>query len=75
MLTLKTDKNNQILDAYQYTLEWTESVASDLYRSTAKNVMWSNNLNIQSLQLTKTDPAEDGEKKTLEEEGILQLNK
>ena len=76
VLTLKTDKNNQILEAYQYTLEWTESVASDLYRSTAKNVMWSNNnLDIHLLKLTKSDPAEDGGKKILEEEGILQLNK
>lgn len=37
ILIIKTDKDNKIIDAFQYTLEWGEyPLQSDLFRSTIK---------------------------------------
>ncbi|MFN7116311.1 MAG: alpha/beta hydrolase [Saprospiraceae bacterium] len=75
VLLIKTDANNNIVDALQYTLEWTEELSADLYRSTAKNVKLTDSLDIRLLQLTRDYDTESDESNLLEENGILQFNK
>ena len=64
-MIIKTDSKNQIIDAYQYTLEWSEPpFQNDVYKSTAKNLSLTNNLQLNTLKLTKTyDGWKEKEKK------------
>lgn len=71
VLTLKTDAKNQIVDAYQYTLEWTDTPTIDLFRNTAKNITLENNLNTAALRLIRQDSLE-GAPQLLPENGVLQ---
>ena len=72
ILIVKTNSQNIILDAFQYTLEWAEPPMSyDLYRSNIKNQKLTNRLSIRKLRLNKK---EDGEKaEFLDEDGLLFL--
>jgi hypothetical protein len=55
ILIIKTDESDQILDAYQYTLEWAEPPCQyDLYKMTDKNLKLTDNMNINSLKLKRT---------------------
>lgn len=73
ILIAKTDSNNKILDAYQYTLEWTDVPSADLFKSTAKNIILENNLDIHKLRFIRTDSLE-GISPQLQEKGVLQFN-
>jgi hypothetical protein len=56
ILIIKTDNENKIIDAFQYTLEWAEPpLQFDLYRSNIKNVTLINDLDISSLRLTRKE--------------------
>ncbi|MBI9101646.1 MAG: hypothetical protein JEY99_04485 [Spirochaetales bacterium] len=51
LLAIKTDSDNNIEEAYQYTLEWTNSPSLDLYHSEGVNLKLDKNLNIRDLNL------------------------
>ena len=56
ILIIKTDNENKIIDAYQYTLEWAEPpLQFDLYKSDTKNATLTNGLDISALKLTRKD--------------------
>lgn len=56
ILIIKTDNENKIIDAYQYTLEWAEPpLQFDLYKSDIKNLTLKTDLDISSLKLTRKD--------------------
>lgn len=56
ILIVKTDNENKILDAYQYTLEWAEPpLQFDLYKSDNKNLILTNDLDISTLKLMRKD--------------------
>lgn len=74
LLTLKTDAKGKILDAYHYTLEWSEPPASsDLFKSSVKNIIIKNNLSIQLLNFTRTAYLQDFDTNRLEDKGVLKL--
>jgi hypothetical protein len=51
LIILKTDTLNHIIEAYQYTLEWSEEpFTTDLYKATAKNLILTNHLKIDKLR-------------------------
>ena len=56
ILIIKTDNENKIIDAYQYTLEWAEPpLQFDLYKSDIQNIILKNDLDIHALKLTRKD--------------------
>ncbi len=56
ILIIKTDGENKIIDAYQYTLEWAEPpLQFDLYKSDVKNLILKNDLDLSALKLTRKD--------------------
>ncbi|HEV8506060.1 MAG TPA: hypothetical protein VGQ53_11690 [Chitinophagaceae bacterium] len=73
ILIIKTDKNNIILDAFQYTLEWAERpLQYDLFKSSAKGVVLTNNLDINHLIFKRTySLRKDSE--NLNEKGTIKL--
>jgi hypothetical protein len=74
ILIIKTDSKNQIIDAYQYTLEWSEpDFQIDVYKSTAKNLTLTDNLQLNALKLNRTYDLWDEKDKTLNENGIIRL--
>lgn len=55
ILIIKTNNENQIIDAYQYTLEWAEPpLQYDVFKLSAKNLLLSDNLKIENLKLIRT---------------------
>ncbi len=73
ILIIKTDDKNKILDAYQYTLEWAEPpLQYDLFKSSAKDLTLSDNMDITMLRFLRTDYW-DEYNKVLKEGGILKL--
>lgn len=73
ILIIKTDKENKILDAYQYTLEWSEPpLQFDLYKSTAENLILKNDLDISSLKLIRTQYWNDKDR-FQKESGLIKL--
>jgi hypothetical protein len=55
ILIIKTDNDNKIIDAYQYTLEWADPpLQFDLYKSDIKNLTLKTDLDISALKLTRT---------------------
>ncbi len=46
VLIVKTNKQNKIIDAYQYTLEWADVPDADLYESTCKERYLTDNMPI-----------------------------
>ncbi|MEZ0611671.1 hypothetical protein ACAW74_24385 [Fibrella sp. WM1] len=55
LLILKTDAEDAICDAYQYTIEWAEMPhQSDLLKAQSKQVRLKENLSIEHLQLKRT---------------------
>jgi len=67
LLVIKTNYTNKILDAYHYTLEWTDSPSLDLYHSTGEYVYLENGLKIDKLKLF------NAERGALEETGSLEF--
>ena len=74
ILIIKTDKDNLIKDAFQYTLEWTEMPLSyDLHKSKSSGVVLSNELSVEKLNLQRVQEADNSHKKT-KEDGVIKLN-
>ncbi|MDY0216521.1 MAG: hypothetical protein RBS19_06165 [Bacteroidales bacterium] len=73
ILIIKTDNENKILDAYHYTLEWSEPpLQYDVFKSSAKNITLTNNMNISELKFKRTYGwSEDN--KEMKESGIIKL--
>jgi hypothetical protein len=72
ILIVKTNSKNEIIDAYQYTLEWAEPELSyDLFRSTIKNQKLTNGLSIEKLKFYRTQKNHENE--PLDEKGIIRL--
>jgi hypothetical protein len=75
ILIIKTDDNNTILDAYQYTLEWAEFPCQyDLYKSVKTGFKLNDNFDIKKLELTRTYFSDDKDK-IHNESGKLSLRK
>lgn len=56
ILIIKTNNENQIIDAYQYTLEWAEPPFQyDVFKSSLKNIKLTDNLDIEKLKLMRTN--------------------
>jgi len=73
-LIIKTDSKNKIIDAYQYTLEWSEpSFQNDVYKSTAKNLTLTDNLQLKALKFNKTYNGWKEKDINLNENGIIRL--
>ncbi|MBA3674028.1 MAG: hypothetical protein H0W75_03580 [Chitinophagaceae bacterium] len=73
ILIIKTDTDNKIIDAFQYTLEWAEPpLQFDLFKSSADNITLINNLDIRQLKFKRTDSWSD-DNKDLKESGTIQL--
>lgn len=71
ILIIKTDQNNKIIDAYQYTLEWAEPpLQYDLFKSSAKNLVLTDTLNIKQLKFKRTYSWNEKDK-MLKENGII----
>lgn len=73
ILIIKTNNENQIIDAYQYTLEWSEPPFQyDVYKASAKHLKLTDHLMLESLQLKRTYSR--NENNTLSnEKGIIKL--
>jgi hypothetical protein len=52
LLAVKVDTAGVIVDAYKYTLEWTDSPSLALYRLGRKGVRFKTNIDVNELQLT-----------------------
>jgi hypothetical protein len=52
LLAVKVDTAGMIVDAYKYTLEWTDSPSLALYRLGRKGVRFKTNIDVNELQLT-----------------------
>jgi tetratricopeptide (TPR) repeat protein len=53
LLVVKVDGAGVIVDAYKYTLEWTDSPSLALYRLGRKGVRFKEDMDVRELQLTK----------------------
>ncbi len=51
ILSLKLDKNNKIIEAYHYNLEWQDSPNYNLYELGNKNIFFKENLNLSELNM------------------------
>ena len=73
ILILKTDNQNKILDAYQYTLEWAEMpVSYDLYKLTVKGQLLKNKFLLENLKLRRVNyNSKKGQQ--FKEQGVLLL--
>lgn len=73
ILIIKTNENNEIIDAYQYTLEWAEMPFQyDVYKSKTENLILVDNLDIKLLNLNRTESWNEKDKKS-KESGIIKL--
>ncbi len=74
ILIIKTDKDNLIKDAFQYTLEWTEMpVSYDLHKSRSSGLVLSNELSVKKLNLQRVQEADHSAKES-NEDGVIKLN-
>ena len=73
ILIIKTNEANQILDAYQFTLEWSEMpLQQDVYKSKSENIILSDSLDIKLLKLNKTEYWDENNKES-NDNGIIIL--
>lgn len=73
ILIIKTDNKNKIIDAYHYTLKWTERpLQYDIFKSSAKNIYLTNSMDINQLKFIRTSSWSD-DNKELKEKGIIKL--
>ena len=73
ILIIKTNENNEVVDAYQHTLEWAEPPFQfDVFKSSLKKLVLADNLDIKLLNLNRTEYWNEKDKK-FKESGIIQL--
>ena len=74
ILIIKTDKDNLIKDAFQYTLEWTEMPLSfGLHKSKSLGVVLTNELSVKKLNLQRVQETDNSSKES-REDGVIKLN-
>lgn len=74
ILIIKTNDENKIIDAYQYTLEWAETPFQyDVFKLTAKNLILLDTFKIENLKLKRTY-SWDKEVGFSKESGLIKLN-
>jgi hypothetical protein len=74
-LILKVNpKTNEVMDGFQYTLEWAEPPAlSDLYHITDETIVLMDKMNLDELQMQVDDAYQGEYRDQLEDHGILYL--
>lgn len=73
ILIIKTNDRNEIVDAYQYTLEWAElPFQYDVFKSKTEILILVDNLNIKLLNLNRTESWNEKNKQS-KESGIIKL--
>jgi hypothetical protein len=73
ILIIKTNENNEVVDAYQFTLEWAERPFQyDVYKSKTENLVLADNLDIKLLKLSRTEYWNDNDK-LFKGSGIIKL--
>jgi hypothetical protein len=73
ILIIKTNNENQIIDAYQFTLEWSEPPFQyDVYKASPKNLKLTDNLILENLKLNRTYSWNENDK-SFKEKGIIKL--
>jgi len=73
ILIVKTNNENKIVDAFQYTIEWAEQpFRYDLYRSSVRNLPLTDGMDISTLKFARTE-FWDAKDKLLKESGIIKL--
>jgi len=53
VLIVKTNNKNKVVDAYQYTLEWTDSPFADLYESTARGLYLNDSMPVEDFKFKR----------------------
>jgi hypothetical protein len=53
LLIVKTDNKNEIIEAYQYTLEWADSPDVDLYKSSCHKLYLTDNMSISDFKFRR----------------------
>ena len=73
VLIIKTDRNNKIIDAFHYTLEWAEPPFQYcLFKSSTDNVILTDNLEISQLKFIRTYSWSENNKE-MKESGIIKI--
>ncbi|OAQ40928.1 hypothetical protein A5893_17410 [Pedobacter psychrophilus] len=74
ILIVKTNNQNEIIDAFQYTLEWAERPCQyDLYKSSnTSNVTLTENMEISTLKFVRTEYWDENDK-FLKEKGTIKM--
>jgi len=63
ILIIKTNENDEVVDAYQFTLEWAEKPYQyEVYKSNVENLILTDNLDIKLLNLNRTEYWNDKDK-------------
>jgi hypothetical protein len=75
-LILKVNpKTNEIMDGFQYTMEWAEPPAlSDLYRVTDNSIVLTDKMNLDELQMQVDEEYQGEYRDMLEDHGIVVVN-
>jgi hypothetical protein len=73
ILIIKTDNHNKIIDAYQYTLKWSDPPFYILYKSGSKNKILIDKLAINQLKLTR-EGIGGAKGELLKDNGIISLS-
>lgn len=75
ILIVKTNSENRIIDAFQYTLEWAEYPCQyDLFRATNLSLPLTDNMDISLLNFLRTE-SEFIKNDVLKQKGIVRLKK
>lgn len=73
ILIVKTNRENKIIEAYQYTLEWAERPCQyDLFKSSISNIPLTDNMNIDGLKFVRTEYWDTNDK-FLRDKGTIKL--
>lgn len=72
-LIIKTNESDEVVDAYQFTLEWAEKPFQyDVYKSNAEKLILKDNLDINLLHLYRTEYWNDKDK-LFKGNGVIKL--
>ena len=73
ILIIKTNESDEVVDAYQFTLEWAEKPFQyDVYKSNAEKLILKDNLDINLLHLYRTEYWNDKDK-LFKGNGVIKL--
>jgi|GEM_PF-2164050 len=72
LLIVKTDRNRKIIDAFQYTLEWTDNPDIDLYRSKCRGIYLTDKMNISEFKFKRAKYEESNDRQLLDS-GVVEF--